>query len=907
MKTTIHHLIAITVLLSGAVSAQTSVVPEQISYQGIVTDSGGTPVGNSTPENRTVIFRVWDHATNSAAANLIYSEQQVVTINKGEFSVLVGDGTATTGNPLGHSPNENTKKLANLSSAFNGSTRFLGVTVYDAGNVVTPEISPRQRIVSSSFAHRAKFAESVGANGTTAITTLNDGKVGVGTVSPPALLTVTGANTSLTTNTPQFVITDTGDINERLLFGVDSTGNGTGFIQATKVGTGAQNLLLNPNGGNVGIGMTSAPTSRLDVNGGIKATGAGGFTFNTGDTNGGLFSPAVGTVTLQTNGTERLRVNSSGNVGIGLSSAHRLGINGNVFIGSSATTAFTTLADSLYLGSPRKYLSTTLGASVDGSVDWMNLMFHPLSAGLMIGTSGADATPHAGISPLMVIRPSGDVGIGTSAPTSRLDVNGGIKATGEGGFTFNSGDADGGLFSPADGTLTLRTNGTERLRVDPSGNVGIGTTSPAQKLEVVGNAYLATSDNAALVVDNSGNGRFGIVKRAGFDPVIAAGSGSSIIFSQSNQANLFSNIGTSSLTERMRIASNGNLGIGTSTPTSKLTVRTSSDYGITHTDGTTTLATYLNSSGGWLGTTSAHSLLFYTGGGGAQMALTTGGRVGIGTLSPVCPLDVRGGEFVVINGNYTTIKSEWYVQSFGYGTISDQRIKKIVDRSSAAKDLETVMKLKVTDYQMKAQVMKGNPIHKGLIAQEVEKVIPEAVLKSTAFVPDIFGAAKGAKYDAVSKSLEITMANPHHLAVGDLVMIQNKDLNRDESHQLKVTKVTNETTFVLGDLPVEIKKPFVFGKQVEDFRSVDYNRIYTTGIGAIQQLKTEKDAEVQALKEANEALKSRVATLEAESKARAEADETILTRLAAVEKLLKEADKPAAQPASIKNNTAAAE
>lgn len=93
------------------------------------------------------------------------------------------------------------------------------------------------------------------------------------------------------------------------------------------------------------------------------------------------------------------------------------------------------------------------------------------------------------------------------------------------------------------------------------------------------------------------------------------------------------------------------------------------------------------------------------------------GFVGIRTTSPVCPLDVRGGEFVVINGNYTTIKSEWYVQAFGYGTMSDQRIKKIVDRSDSASDLDTVMKLQVTDYQMKAQVMKGNPVHKGLIAQ----------------------------------------------------------------------------------------------------------------------------------------------------------------------------------------------
>jgi hypothetical protein len=55
------------------------------------------------------------------------------------------------------------------------------------------------------------------------------------------------------------------------------------------------------------------------------------------------------------------------------------------------------------------------------------------------------------------------------------------------GYSFASpGDTDGGIFSPADGTLVLATNNVERVRVDSVGNVGIGTTGPNSKLQVDG-------------------------------------------------------------------------------------------------------------------------------------------------------------------------------------------------------------------------------------------------------------------------------------------------------------------------------------------------------------------------------------------------------------------------------------
>jgi trimeric autotransporter adhesin len=87
------------------------------------------------------------------------------------------------------------------------------------------------------------------------------------------------------------------------------------------------------------------------------------------------------------------------------------------------------------------------------------------------------------------------VGIGTQTPGSSLEVNGGIRARGgapggfganNNGYAFsgNGGDNDSGMFSSANGQLEFYVNNNERMRIMPSGNVGIGTTNPIGLMDI---------------------------------------------------------------------------------------------------------------------------------------------------------------------------------------------------------------------------------------------------------------------------------------------------------------------------------------------------------------------------------------------------------------------------------------
>ncbi len=130
-------------------------VPALMSYQGRVTDASGTPIGNTTPANRTVTFKFYSTSTGGTP---VYAEAQTVTISGGEFSVLIGNGTGVSGF---HGPSAPALTPYTTLPGVMTGTLYLGLTVDDGTSAADPEITPRQQIVSAAYAFRAKYAEGL--------------------------------------------------------------------------------------------------------------------------------------------------------------------------------------------------------------------------------------------------------------------------------------------------------------------------------------------------------------------------------------------------------------------------------------------------------------------------------------------------------------------------------------------------------------------------------------------------------------------------------------------------------------------------------------------------------------------------------------------------------------------------
>ena len=200
MKNTLLILAATLAIHATALAQEPSKVPSLISYQGNITSAAGVPIGAAAPENRVLTFRFWNHPTDTAAENRLYSESQTVTLLNGDFSVLIGNGTPVT----------NEENLLTMAGVFSSNEVFLGITVDDGDSATAdPEMSPRQQIATTAFAFRATVAEGVDAGAITtdmlasnAVTTnqLADSAITSAKLAPNAVTTDQLADGAITTN-----------------------------------------------------------------------------------------------------------------------------------------------------------------------------------------------------------------------------------------------------------------------------------------------------------------------------------------------------------------------------------------------------------------------------------------------------------------------------------------------------------------------------------------------------------------------------------------------------------------------------------------------------------------------------------------------------------------------------------
>jgi hypothetical protein len=361
------------------------------------------------------------------------------------------------------------------------------------------------------------------------LTIQSGGNVGIGSPSPMAKLDITA---DATYDIPQVIIKGAANNNRQLFFGYD-TSNNFGFIQPIDQGIAYRNFIVNPHGGNVGIGTTT-PSARLDVAGDAHISGD-----------------------LTINGTLNAANYSVGNGATAFPNTVSVG----TITSSGVLTVRTNSA------SPVLFLENNLDTG-------RNMSISPYISGVANG--GFQIRDETAGASRLVINSDGNVGIGNTSPDAKLSITKDTTTiTDENAYALKitDGNADTGLLAGVNATghysiiqsLDPSTGWTTRpLSLMPNGgNVGIGTTMPFFALTVGDQAGIgALTDTAGDLIGKTGlvfHNALGNYPAAAIANLQSNNYGGTLLFGTKGN-------GGGALTERMRIDYLGNVGIGTTTP-----------------------------------------------------------------------------------------------------------------------------------------------------------------------------------------------------------------------------------------------------------------------------------------------------------------------------------------------------
>ena len=523
-------------LLVGTSSSRT-VGSRTPSFQIEGSNNGRTSLSvtrNSADNAGSSLVLAKSRGTSNGSSTIINDDDQL-----GVIRFIGADGTDV---------NTQAAQIAAFVDGTPGSNDMPGRLIFST--TADGAASPTTRLTIDS-AGTSTFAGNIVGTGDLTIDTntlhvdSSNNRVGIGTTSPSVKTQISVADTTaysastISANQFQLSITNTGanGVAGILLATEPSSGNGGHCgIRALSTGSGDSALTFSTRGGS-----TQAERMRIDSSGRVginesalssfnsigddlvisQASGSAGITIRSGTSNTGVLAFTDGANTsfrgdvrydhngdymrFSTNGDERMRIDSSGDVGIGTTDpGTKLDVAGDIRVKSSGVYK----------------------AAHNGSASAPLYTVNDSDTGMFRGANANELSFSTGGSNAMIIDSSQQVGIGTTSPAVPLDVHGANETTFDhvgtirlsGTDAYNSGNAGSGInfngkFTSGglsttfaqisgikentsdegfDGALTfgVRSDASgqgvniERMRIDSSGNVGIGTTSPNSRLNL---------------------------------------------------------------------------------------------------------------------------------------------------------------------------------------------------------------------------------------------------------------------------------------------------------------------------------------------------------------------------------------------------------------------------------------
>jgi hypothetical protein len=271
-----------------------------------------------------------------------------------------------------------------------------------------------------------------------------------------------------------------------------------------------------------------------------------------------------------------------------------------------------------------------------------------------------------------------------------------------------------------------------------------------------------------------------------------------------------------------------------------------------------------------------------------RMYVMPTGNIGIGTTTPTYPLHVNGtGVSASTTGGYIDsggatkagtdnrlvvagFQGGWVAGNIGFIIFSDQRIKSDIINVDIQSNLELFRKIRPVKHGYIDKLEYGNFNKYGFIAQEIQQIIPEAVVEGTQVIPSVYCNANIVntqnnfllRFEKPLKNIQqfkIGIKLKCYYTKNEIVWVTIKEIIDSQNIEIE-ENITND-------------KLFVYGHSVDDFLQIEKDAIWTVATAALQEVDRQQQAD-----------KVRIAELEATVANQQSLINDILERLKTVEK-----------------------
>ena len=862
MKKSIHILFILLVtaltLFTHTVLAQ---APQGIPYQAVARDNAG-----ATLANQAISLRLSIHDT-TATGTIVYQETQTATSNSlGLFNLNIGQGTAITGTLSG----------VNWGSG----SKFIQVEMDPTGGTTYTDMGTTQLM---SVPYALSSADNQWTKSGNDISSSNSGNVGIGTSTPISKLTIDENNSGNFNTVLQLDNTNNGFTNsatislknfnasDRALQFVNWNSTSNTYSDAFTFNSDYWGPILTmDHGGNVGIGTTN-PVAKLEVQ---------------AYTDTAFYAKSNWATMKQIGvlGTYNQLGYGAGVLGIGyLGTMPPNGVDIGVYGSAHASSSIAVWSNGkLRVTDGTQGIGKILTSDATGIASWQTLN---AETDPQVSSTTSNKIPKWNGTTLTdgIVTDNGtNIGIGTSTPVAKLDVNGTIKISGGNpavgkvltsdatGIASWQAETDPQVSSTSTNNIpkwngTTLTDGTI---TDSASNIGIGTSNPAAKLDVNGTIKISGGNPAVgkvLTSDATGIASWQ-TPDSETDPQVS-----------STSTNKIPKWNGTALVDGVMTDNGTNIGIGTTTPGAKLHVN-----GIlrAQADASSKAIEFYQSNGtqGWEMFVNNTGLSICEQGVACdRLVVAAGGNVGIGTATPAAPLHVAGTPITTASQNRTyfhygsaittnfaasnsiQVRADgWFwANNGGFVATSDQRIKNKIGLTNTQGDLNDLSKIEITNYKYIDEFNNGSKLHKKVIAQQLNSVYPLAVDTTKGIIPNVYEVAK--HVSVKNNSTLITTNKAHDFKTGDEVKLIIENLGEKLVH----VDVVDDHTFSVNEIIHD--KVFVFGKHIDDLLIVDYDALTTLTISATQELLKRielLEKENYQLKELNESYNAKLLHIE---------------------------------------------